>query len=217
MLNRTLSAAVFGLLLAGSAAQAAEISYLSGVYRSEENEVADKDAGKETEISAGGRFSDQLDSRMYWFGQARLTLRSYTKGDVGDAPDDSTSLSLGGGVRYYFNKLSETVAPFAYGLGEYRSEKEGETSGGTPVEHEKNGLYYGAYFGIRLSLGADFFVDIETPLFDSALFATETRETETTDAAGKTTKTKDETKRTELYANTTGALNSAVVALGMRL
>lgn len=200
----------------GSVAQAAELSLVSGFFRTEEREVADADAGKKTTIDVGGRFSEQLDGQLFWFGQGMLTLKSYDKGDVGDAPSDSTSLNAGGGIRYYFAKLSENVSPFAYGVALFKNEKDGSATGVSIEETETNGLFYGAHFGIRLGLGTDFFVDFETQLFESALFANETTETETVTATG-TTKSQDETKKTELYVNTTGALQSCVIALGMRL
>ncbi len=216
-LSKVAVAAALGLFMA-SAAQAAEVSVISGLYKSEDNKVAGNDAGGKSEISAGGRYSDQLDPKMFWFGQGLLTMRSYDAPSGGEAPSDSTSLSLGGGVRYYFTKLGESVSPFAYALGEYRSNKEASQTGSSFTENEENGLYYGGFFGIRLSLDANFFVDFETPLFDSALFATETSETTTTDATtGKPTTSKDEKKKTELYVASTGALNSMRVALGMRL
>ena len=51
-----------------------------------------------------------------------------------------------------------------------------------------------------------------TPLFDSALFATEKVETESGGGSSE-----DETKRTELYVDTSGAFSGVVIALGMRL
>lgn len=214
---RVAMVAALGLFVVAESASAAEVSLISGVYRSESDKVAGDDAGGQSEISAGGRFSDQMDSHMFWFGQGQLAMRSYDKGKADDGPSDSTSLSLGGGVRYYFTKLAETVSPFAYGLGEFRSNKTASQTGSDFTENEENGLYYGGYFGIRLSLGTDFFVDFETPLFDSALFGTETSERTSYDATGKKTTSKDEKKKTELYVGSTGALNSMQVALGMRL
>lgn len=218
MLNAVRAVAVTVIALTGvtQVAQAAEVSLVSGLYRTESNESGGVDAGKKTTIDAGGRWSDQLDSQMFWFGQGMLTMRSYDKGDLAEAPSSSTSLSLGGGVRYYFTKLSESISPFAYGIGQYKSEEDGEL--GTGVEHETNGLFYGASFGIRLSLGTDFFVDLETPLFESALFATTKTTTPTTSGTPPTTtNVESESKKTELYVNTTGALSSVVIAMGMRL
>lgn len=208
-LSGVVVAAVLGLAGANMA-EAAEISLVSGLYKNE------KEKGGETksEISAGGRFADQLDAKMFWFGQGLLTMRSYS----GDGPSDSTSLNVGGGIRYYFNKLGENVSPFAYGLGEYRSNKDASQNGASYTETEENGLYYGAYFGIRLSLDTTFFVDFEAPLFDSALFGTEKSETTSTDpTTGTKSTSKSEKTKTEIFGSSTGALTSMRVALGMRL
>jgi hypothetical protein len=206
-------AAALGFFAAATTVQAAEVSLLSGVYKKVDEESDGEDAGGKSEISAGGRYSDQMDARMFWFGQGTLTMRSFK----GDGPSDSTSLRVGGGVRYYFTKLAESISPFAYGLGEFRSDKDARGGTNSYTETEENGLYYGGFFGIRLSLDPSFFVDFETPLFDSALFATEKSETTTVDPTGKKTSTEDETKRTELFVASTGALSSIRVALGMRL
>ncbi len=215
---KTITVALALGAFAATQAQAAEVSLISGLYKKEDNKVGGNDAGGRSEISAGGRYSDQLDAKMFWFGQGLLTMRSYDDGGAGDGPSDSTSLNLGGGVRYYFTKLAESVSPFAYGVGEYRSDKDASQTGSSFTETEENGLYYGGFFGIRLSLDANFFVDFETPLFDSALFATETSETTSFDpTTGAKTTSKDEKKKTELYVASTGALTSMKVALGMRL
>ncbi len=216
--GKALAVLAGGIITCAAPLQAAELSFLSGLYRSESNETAGVDTGSKRTIDLGGRYAAQLDGKMYWFGQGMLSLKSYEKGDAGPAPSSSTSLNLGGGVRYYFGKLSENFSAFTYGLGEYRADKDAATTGaGTVEEREKNGLYYGAAFGIRCTLGTEFFVDFETPLFDSALFATEKTETKTSVAGGPTTTVESETKRMELYASTTGAFSKVVVALGMRL
>lgn len=201
---------------------AAEVSLVSGLYRSKEDKVGGQDQGKETIINAGGRYADELGVRLFWFGEGDLTLKSYTAGSSGDSPSNSTGLSAGGGVRYYFDKLGETISPYAYGKGLFRNEKGVARSPGSPdyVETETNGLFYSGHLGIRFSLDTDFFFEVETPLFESALFATtETTRVNFTTAAGTTTKTttESETNRTELYANTTGAFADIKVALGMRL
>ena len=195
-----------------------EVSFLSGVLRTENRSVANTDRGRKTELSLGGRFAENLDKNLFWYGQGNLALRSYGKGADGIAPDNSTSLSAGGGLRYYFGKMSEHVATFIYGGGDFKVDKDGAVDGtGRSVTTEKNGLYYGSSFGIRLYLGSDFFCDFETPLFESALFATETTRTETKNvASGEVTSVEDKTSKTELFAGSTGAFNAVKVAMGIR-
>jgi hypothetical protein len=201
---------------------AAELSLVSGLYRSKEDKVGGQDQGKETTINAGGRYADELGPRLFWFGEGDLTLKSYTAGSSGDSPSNSTGLTAGGGVRYYFNKLAETISPYAYGKGLFRNEKGVSRTPGSPdyTETETNGLFYSGHLGIRFSLDTDFFFEVETPFFESALFATtKTTRVNFTTAAGATTKTttESETNKTELYANTTGAFSDIKVAIGMRL
>jgi len=218
LLRRLTLLAVAPLLLTAAApALAGELSLVSGFYRSEKSKIDGDDAGKESTIDIGGRFADLFDTRTQWFAQGLLTMKSYDAGKNDKAPSDSTSLALGGGIRYYFNKMAEDVTPFAYGLAQYKNQKDAEQNTTGFSESESNGLFYGAAAGIRLGIDADFFMDLETTLFDSALFATD--ETETTSvnpANGQTTKVKRETSKTELYLNTSGAFQNVLVALGWR-
>lgn len=209
---------VFGLFSVAKPVFASELSFLSGLMRSESRKVADKDRGRKTEIEFGTRFADVLDKNLHWYTQGNMALRAYTKGDDGLAPDNSVSLSAGGGARYYFGKLSENIATFAYGGGEFRLDKDGLVdSSGRTVSSEKNGLYYGGSFGIRLYLGSDFFCDFETPLFDSALFAMEKTQTKVrTSDTNQVVTVEDKTTRTDLFVSSTGAFSNVKIALGLR-
>src|SRR5690349_3586029 len=106
MLKSAVAAACATALLATTAASAAEVSFVSGLYRSEKVKVDGNDAGKKSAIEVGGRFSDALDNDWHWFGQGLLTMRSYSGSN---APSDSTSLSVGGGMRYYFSRFGESA------------------------------------------------------------------------------------------------------------
>jgi hypothetical protein len=205
-----------------SSTMAAELSMLSGLYKTEKSKVSDDDAGGQTAIQVGARYGDKLEAMLEWFAQSQLVLRSYDAPEGGEAPSNSTSIFIGGGVRSYFDPITENTAPFITGWGEYRNDKNAENRASTTyVESEDSGLFYGSSLGLRMGLNADFFVDFETALFTSALFATEKSETvtTTTDATTgveTTTKTERETSRTELFADTSGAFQNMLVSLGMR-
>lgn len=211
ILRNTLVVLFVGAMLVPSAASALDISMVSGLYRAQKDKLDGTNNGGQTTFDVGGRVSGPIDQHLYWLGEGALTLRSYDAPTGGRAPDDSTSLRAGGGVRYYFSRFSEFSVPYVQGLGNYRNDKNASADGST--ESETSGLFYGADAGIRFGFDKDFFLDLETPLFDSALFATE--KSETTTATG--TKTKKSRSRTELYVNTTGALASVKVALGLKL
>ncbi len=197
-----------------SPAEATELSLVSGLFRNESYKTNGNDAGSKTTIDLGTRVSAPLDGRIYWLAQGDLSLKNYSKGDNAAAPSSSTGIVLGGGLRYYFLKLAEHVEPYGNLIGEVRSSKDATPESGGYKETEKNGLYYHADFGIRLSLQKEFFVDFEVPLFDSALFATE--KSGTTTFGPPKVSTTSETKRTELFAQSAGSLNDFKVALGMR-
>jgi hypothetical protein len=218
---RLYPAVLTSVLLASCAvsplASAAELSFVSGLYKSEKNKVEGSNAGSESTIEAGARVGDALDQHVAWFGQGLLSLKSYSAGSGGKSPDDTTSIALGGGLKYYFPALAEHLTPFAYGMASYENNQDSEyNSSGGFSETDTNGIFYGAAVGLRFGLDNDFFVDLETTLFDSALFATEKTTTTTYDAAGKATKSDSEKTRTELYADTTGAFQEMKVALGMK-
>lgn len=212
---KVLSAALSSLavLMPVDLAQAAEVSFVSGLYKSEDRELDGEDAGRKSTIEVGGRYSEALDSQWHWFGQGTLALRSYSGAAT---PSDSTSLNLAGGLRFYFDRFGESSVPFVYGYGAYRNDKDSD-SVDLQVVRETSGLFYGAHAGVRLNLSTLAFLDIETQLFDSALFATETTERATEAADGSVTKRKYERTRSELYVNTNGAFATTLIAFGIKL
>ncbi len=208
-----LSMALLGLLFSVSAL-AAELSLVSGFYRTESTESGGQDTGKKTVMDLGARFGEVVEGPLYWFGEGGISLKSYSRGAASVAPDSSTGLAVGGGLRYYFEKLSESWSPYGLAFGKVQSVKDATYSSSGFTETDKNGLYYGAHFGIRLSLQKEFFIDFETPLFESALFATEKEDVTT--YGSPNTKSELTKKKSELYVNSTGAFENVQVALGMR-
>ncbi len=176
-----------------SVAYAGEISMISGLYQSEKTKAGGNTVGTST-MGVGLRYAEPLDDVMHWFGQANLTLRSYSGSP---SPDNSTSLALLGGVRYYFPAFSVSVTPFLSLYGGYKADN--TASAGVSVrEVETSGLFYYGSTGFRFNLDPNLFLDTEVQIFESALFATET-ETTTTTTAGVTTSTEVKRTRTDLY------------------
>src|SRR6476661_3910238 len=115
------SLALFALSI--DTASAAEVSFVSGLYKSEKAKFEGENAGKESTIEAGARVGDAFDQKWAWFGQGLLSLKSYSAGKGSKAPSDSTSVNLGGGVRYYFPKWAEHLTPFGYGVASFQNVK----------------------------------------------------------------------------------------------
>jgi hypothetical protein len=192
----------------------AEVSMVSGFYKSESRKDNGTKTGSSSAVDLAGRFGDDLTTSEAWFAQAGLNLRSYNDAGGATAPDNSTGILLGGGVRHYFSPYGESSVPFVSGMVSYENDKSVDfNGGGTYDEVSRSGIYYGAGVGIRLGLNREAFVEFECQLFKSALFATET--VESTDAAGN--KSKTERNRTELYVASSGALDETTIALGMKL
>jgi hypothetical protein len=208
-------ALVVAVAMTAVPAVAMDLSFLTGVYQSEEQKVAGEKGGKKSAIDVGGRVSDQLDTNMVWIGQGGLELKSYSAPKNGKAPSNSTSLSAGGGMRYYFGKWSEAATPYLQSIAQYKNQKDATMNGAAGyTESETSGLFYGADLGVRFGLDMDFFVDFEAQLFESALFATE--ESVSYDTATDT-KTETETTSIALHGSSTGAFSSLVIALGMKI
>lgn len=213
-----IGAASVVLLLAAAPVQGAEVSLMSGIYKQADYETDGDDAGKESTIDLGTRYGDKLDEDTTWYGQGRLTMRSYEEGELDAAPSNSTSLSLGYGTRFDFDSFTETSFPYLTLLGEYKNDKRADINGNSFTETEKNGLYYSAGVGVRVGLTIDVFLDLESQLFESALFATEKTETTTVAPDGSETSSESETQKTELFVDSfEGFFNSVTVSVGMLL
>jgi len=208
------------LVMVGGTSQtteAAEISVLSGLYKQEKSKTNGDSTGGQSETEIGARYGDDFDQGMIWFGQGRLTLRSYEAAKGGKSPSSSTSLRLGGGLRLYFDAFTQGLTPFVYGLAEYVNDNTASVNGLAYTENETSGLFYEGYAGFRFGLDSVIFLDLEANLFSSALTATTRSETVSPDGAGGTTTTKSETSRTEVYVDTRDPFSSFVVSLGVKI
>ena len=204
-----------GLFCASTSALASpEVSVLSGAFRNAVYKTNDASSFSMTQFGAGLRYADRIDGPWYWYAEGELGLINYSKSGAPIVPSNTANLGLGGGIRYYFQKLSDRIEPYALASGSFRSEQVATPVSNGYTETDKNGLYYRADFGIRISLQKEFFVDFEVPLFDSALFATE-KDTKA-DFSGAGTKSSSEKQRIELFAKSTGSFNGMNVALGYR-
>jgi len=218
-----ISVVAVGSGFVGGAAFGADVSMVSGLYRSEEWKAGGRDAGGKSEIAFAGRYHDDLSTHVGWFAMAGLNFKSYDAADGGTAPDNSTGIGLGGGMRLYFSPFGHSAVPYVAGSARYMNDKDTSYDGdaGGFREETTSGLFYSGAVGLRIGLNEDFFMELESQFFDSALYATvKTERTSTTTTGGTptTTKTDEETTRTELFADTGGAvLGRATFALGMKL
>jgi hypothetical protein len=197
--------AAAALVLMSAGASAAELSLTSLGYQSESKKVAGTKAGSESIITLGARYGELLGDDVHWFGQARIQIVSYDAPSGTPAPSDSTGLRLGGGLRYHVMGFSEGVTPYLLAGGAFVNEESGEV--GSADGEERNGLVYNAAFGFRFNLGADFFAEVETNLFESSLFANR----EVTVGGVKT-----EYSSFELYADTHESTTPISVNVGMK-
>ena len=197
-----------------SLATADEISLVQGVFKNR----ASPGGFRESTLSAGGRYSQPWDDNIFWYGEAQLGFRTYSGG--GElTPSDSTSIKVGGGARYYFDHYSDRVIPFAMGrvhLARLRDAESGRGFQGL-TERTETGIFYGSDLGVRFSLNDDFFVDIETEVFTSALYSKESNEISRVSQRGIRESKNARGSRSELAFNTSNAFTSMILVIGMRL
>lgn len=208
----------FGLLVAGSG-NAADVAMVSGLFKNESAKIDGTNAGGKTEISAGARYHEDMGSNMAWFGHGGLSLKSYKAPSGGESPDNSTGIALGGGVRWYFSPFSTSAVPFAAAMGSYENDKDVDYQGssGGFDETESSGLFYAGSGGVRIGMDSRFWVELETMIFKSALYATEKRQGYSVVNGQFQAGTKTQTTKTELFAESYAPLTSTLVSFGMKL
>jgi len=200
-------------------ALAADVAMVSGLFKTESAKIDGTNAGGKTEISAGARYHEDMGSNMAWFGHGGLSLKSYKAPSGGESPDNSTGIALGGGVRWYFSPFSTSAVPFAAAMGSYENDKDVDYQGssGGFSETESSGLYYAGSGGVRIGMDSRFWVELETMIFKSALYATEKRQSYGVVNGQFQAGSKTQTTKTELFAETYAPLTSTLVSFGMKL
>jgi len=198
---------IVGLAVAANS-HAAEISVVSGLYKSEKKKVAGDKTGSKSTFSLGARYAEPLGDNYFWFGDGSLTIRSYDEADGFEAPAGSTSLDLGGGLRYDLVDYSKIVVPHLLGRVSFLNEKDGEISAPKATEKETNGLFYEAAVGLRLDLSTDFYIDLDCQLFKSALFSAVSSQ--------GSDGTKTETTHFDLFVDSQGSLGDTTVSMGWK-
>jgi hypothetical protein len=197
-------------------ANAADVTFLSGIYQKSSAKVDGSSRGSTSTVSLGGRFSDDLTTETAWVAEGDIRLISYSVTGGGPTPDNALGLKVGGGSRFYFKPIVEAVVPYATGIVTMRSEKSVQWLVNGYKETTKSGLYYGANAGIRAGLGSNFFVELEFDFFESPLFAVTKTETVSSNA-GVTATSKDETTETSIFAKSSVKFDEAKVGIGMLL
>ena len=190
---------------------------VSGLFKNESNKVDGSNAGGKSEINVGARYHDDLATNMAWFGHGAISLKSYKAGSNTEAPDNSTGIVVGGGVRWYFTPFNASAVPFASAMGSYQNDKEVENNSASSfTEIESSGLYYAGSGGVRIGMDTRYWVELETVIFNSALFAAE-KSLRSDTVNGVTTTTKRESTKTELFVESFAPITSTLVSFGMKL
>ncbi len=198
-------AALFAVSVFAANAQAAELSALSGLYKS--NKV--KNGLETTNISLGARYGAEVVDGKSWFADVNVNNTSY-KVKAGKAPDADSIYSLGGGMAYWMKSLSsDNFTPYLAIAAHLESGKYTNAAG---AQVETTGVSYQSDVGVRINTSDKCFINLETNLFKSYL--TKTDKEKTTTAAGTTT---TETTSMELFGDTNGAFATMTVGLGMKI
>lgn len=201
--------------LVANTASAAEVSLVSGLYKKSSTKADGKNAGSQSTLGAAGRYHDDLGGSMAWYGSAGLLFNSYTAPDGRSSPDSGVSLSVGGGVRHYFKPFGTAVVPFGALGGDIRNTKKVDWNSAGYTETTTNGLYYTGIVGLRAGLDSNFFVELELPLFDSALFSV-AKTVQVDESTGTKVEKKTEVTNTELWVDTQSALTKTMFSIGYK-
>jgi hypothetical protein len=205
---------VFGLGFCFSRVEAAELSLVSGLYKNESSKIDGKSAGSASVIGAGGRYHDDMGDDYAWYGLGGFQLTSYSAADGRKSPSNGADLQVGGGMRKYFKPFTTGVAGFAAGDVFYGTSRDVEWSTTGYTESTSSGIMYEGILGLKVGLDSRFFAEFELPLFRNPLFVV-TKKVTVVDSTGA--ETKQETTKTQLWADSFGTLMSIRVAVGMKL
>lgn len=214
MVRKTLFLCAVAFMGAGSQALAADISLVSGFYKSESSKSEGKSLGSSSLFGFAGRFHDDLSENLSWYGIGGLQLASYSAADGRKSPDNSVSLTVGGGIRHYFKPFGAGVVPYASGGGRVANDRSAKFTTSGYTEINDSGLRYEAAIGVRAGLDESFFAELELPLFDNALFGV--RKEVTVVEGPPVTETKKETTYNQLWVDSSGQLLEARIALGYK-
>lgn len=193
-------------------ASAAEATLGSIIFSSEKSKIDGRDAGSTSTFGVAGRYHDVLDQTTSWYATTEIGVKSYTSGATGKAPDNSVNLTLGAGARYYFAPFSPSAVPFGFGAAAFKSASSAVFTSSGYSETSLTGLFHTAGLGIRMALDDTVFFELESPFYESPLYAI----TKTINQAGDNSE-KEETTSMELFAKTFGPFNSVLLSLGMKL
>jgi hypothetical protein len=168
-----------------------EISGAGGLYKSQSRKLAGVKADTATSFEVETRYAEPYEDDLYYFSDIGIYMRSYDAEAGFTSPSNSTGIILGAGGRWHLPPLNEFWAPIILAKVFYSNDSIGAV--GTAGEIGKNGIYYSGALALRLTLIQGYFIDFESELFESALFATETNSTGAVEV---------ETSKFELYAST---------------
>ena len=197
-------------------ASAAELSLLTGLFKSESVKNEGQDGGGAKTFSLGASFGDEFDIDINWLVFGGLSIQTYDAAAGQAAPSNATGLELGGGMRYFLDPFTATAVPYLTLYGSFKNTQtvDGRSATGASVERDTSGLFYGMKVGTRLALTTVMYLDVEAGLFESSLFSTETRTTRAI-VDGQVVKSESETTRVEVFGDLIAPFNSLTFGLGL--
>lgn len=196
----TISKSVLVGLLFSSVSYSSEISLLSGFYKSNK----DESSFDTTELSLGGRYLQNWEGNLDFYGQIRFESHSFSAEGNNAKPKDNTGIDVEFGIRKSLNAFSPRLIPYLSGGIGVLNDK-AVAINNTSIT-KRSGIVYNGKIGVKIKLGEKYFVDLETPLFESNL--------QVTDKTGNS-----EVKKTEIFASSfnSNIFDKAVISLGYYL
>lgn len=196
-------AALFAVSVMAANAQAADLSALSGLYKS--NKV--KNGNETTTMDLGVRYqTDAVDSKS-WFADLNYTNINTKVPSPAKSPDPSSNYAIGGGLVWWMKALgSDNFIPYVTFGGHLEGGKTYNNAGNIV---ETTGISYGSDVGLRVNTSDKCFFEMQANLFNSYLTKTEKEKL----AAGGTV----ETTTMELFGDSEGAFAAMKIGVGMKI
>ena len=151
-------------LLGASLAHAAELSFVSGGFKSSASEVGEVE-NDVIEVSVGGRYLEMIDEESAVYYDAGLSYRSFD----GDSDlDGAIGFTLGIGSRFYGVSFSERIIPF---INAFAALVNSQTyNDAITASYDSFSIDYGLGIGMRFGFYEGLFFELGTDIFKSAIW-----------------------------------------------
>ena len=147
---------------------------------------------------------------MFWYADTMINYQNFNA--TTPNPSNGLSFSLGGGVKYYFDRFNERLAPYGNLYSHLISKTQTIQASTNVTQNRLTGLYIAAGWGLRVSLNRDFFIDLEGIIVHNPLYGILT-----TTSISEETKKRSNRSVYNFSIDDGSPVSLATIAFGMRI